>query len=107
VTVGAEAVAVIRFAFVGAVPVARTYISIAVPCLASSAIICALVFSVIASVTWDGAPWAEDDVKEVTNGMECGIGVHGFSDLKEGDLLEAFTTEKMAADLGAVVSAKG
>ncbi|UWZ86328.1 translation initiation factor IF-2 [Occallatibacter riparius] len=48
----------------------------------------------------------KDDVREVTNGMECGIGIHGFSDLKEGDILEAFTTEKMAADLGALTSAK-
>ncbi|KAA6460104.1 translation initiation factor IF-2 [Acidobacteria bacterium AB60] len=48
----------------------------------------------------------KDDAKEVTNGMECGIGVQGFSDLKEGDLIEAFSTEKMAADLGALTSAK-
>jgi translation initiation factor IF-2 len=48
----------------------------------------------------------KDDVKEVTNGMECGIGINGFSDLKEGDLLEAFSTEKMAADLGQLTSAK-
>jgi translation initiation factor IF-2 len=48
----------------------------------------------------------KDDVREVTNGMECGIGVANFGDLKEGDLLEAFTTEKMAADLGALTSAK-
>jgi translation initiation factor IF-2 len=38
--------------------------------------------------------------------MECGIGINGFSDIKEGDLFEAFTTEKMAADLGALTSAK-
>ncbi len=48
----------------------------------------------------------KDDVREVTNGMECGIGLAGFGDLKEGDLIEAFTTEKMAADLGALTSAK-
>jgi len=48
----------------------------------------------------------KDDAREVTNGMECGIGVAGFSDLKEGDLIEAFSTEKMAADLGALTSAK-
>jgi translation initiation factor IF-2 len=38
--------------------------------------------------------------------MECGIGIANFSDLKEGDLIEAFSTEKMAADLGALTSAK-
>jgi translation initiation factor IF-2 len=48
----------------------------------------------------------KDDAREVTNGMECGIGLGGFSDLKEGDLLEAFSTEKLAADLGQLTSAK-
>jgi translation initiation factor IF-2 len=48
----------------------------------------------------------KDDAREVTNGMECGIGIANFSDLKEGDLIEAFSTEKMAADLGALTSAK-
>jgi translation initiation factor IF-2 len=38
--------------------------------------------------------------------MECGIGIQNYGDLKEGDLLEAFSTEKMAADLGALTSAK-
>jgi translation initiation factor IF-2 len=32
--------------------------------------------------------------------MECGVGLTGFSDLKEGDVIEAFTTERMASDLG-------
>ena len=48
----------------------------------------------------------KDDVREVTNGMECGIGLSGFNDIKEGDLIEAFSTEKLAADLGALTSAK-
>jgi len=48
----------------------------------------------------------KDDAREVTNGMECGIGIAGFGDLKEGDTLEAFSTEKMAADLGQLTSAK-
>jgi translation initiation factor IF-2 len=48
----------------------------------------------------------KDDAREVTNGMECGIGIQGFGDLKEGDILEAFTMEKIAADLGALTSAK-
>jgi len=43
----------------------------------------------------------------VTNGMECGIGLSGFNDIKEGDLIEAFSTEKLAADLGALTSANG
>ncbi len=48
----------------------------------------------------------KDDAREVTNGMECGIGIANYGDLKEGDILESFTTEKMAADLGALTSAK-
>ncbi|HUY94349.1 MAG TPA: translation initiation factor IF-2 [Terracidiphilus sp.] len=48
----------------------------------------------------------KDDAREVTNGMECGIGIANFSDIKEGDVLEAFSTEKMAADLGALTTAK-
>ena len=48
----------------------------------------------------------KDDAREVTNGMECGIGIANYGDLKEGDVIEAFSTEKMAADLGALTSAK-
>ncbi len=48
----------------------------------------------------------KDDVKEVTNGMECGVGIAGFSDLKEGDMIEAFSTERIASDLGALTSAR-
>jgi len=48
----------------------------------------------------------KDDVREVTNGMECGIGLGNFTDIKEGDLIEAFSTEKLAADLGALTTAK-
>ena len=48
----------------------------------------------------------KDDAREVTNGMECGIGIANFGDIKEGDLLEAFSTEKIAADLGQLTSAK-
>ena len=48
----------------------------------------------------------KDDAREVTNGMECGIGIANFSDLAVGDTLEAFSTEKIAADLGALTAAK-
>jgi translation initiation factor IF-2 len=48
----------------------------------------------------------KDDAREVTNGMECGIGIANFSDVKEGDILEAFSMEKQASDLGALTSAK-
>ncbi len=34
----------------------------------------------------------KDDVREVTEGFECGILLDGFNDVKEGDVLEAFET---------------
>ena len=34
------------------------------------------------------------DVKEVAQGFECGIGLEKFSDLKEGDVFEAFIIEE-------------
>ncbi|MEX0701278.1 MAG: translation initiation factor IF-2 [Planctomycetales bacterium] len=36
----------------------------------------------------------KDDVREVVNGMECGIRLEGFNDVKEGDILEAFRIEE-------------
>ncbi len=36
----------------------------------------------------------KDDVKEVREGMECGIRLAGFNDVKEGDLLEAYRIEE-------------
>ncbi|MEI6153641.1 MAG: translation initiation factor IF-2 [Deltaproteobacteria bacterium] len=36
----------------------------------------------------------KDDVKEVQSGYECGIGVDGFNDVKEGDTFEFFIEEK-------------
>jgi len=36
----------------------------------------------------------KDDVREVLSGYECGIGLDGFNDLKEGDLFEFFIEEK-------------
>ncbi|HEY8418599.1 MAG TPA: translation initiation factor IF-2 [Limnochordales bacterium] len=40
----------------------------------------------------------KDDVREVTEGYECGIGLERFQDLKEGDILEAFRMEEVARD---------
>jgi translation initiation factor IF-2 len=42
----------------------------------------------------------KDDAREVTNGMECGVGL-SFSDIQVGDAVEAFVTEKVAAELTA------
>ncbi len=38
----------------------------------------------------------KDDVKEVAEGYECGIGLEKFNDIKEGDILEAFVMEEVA-----------
>ncbi len=38
----------------------------------------------------------KDDAKEVREGLECGIKLKGFNDLKEGDILEAFRIEEVA-----------
>jgi translation initiation factor IF-2 len=43
----------------------------------------------------------KDDAREVTNGMECGMGIANFNDVHEGDQIEAFVTEKVAAELTA------
>ena len=41
----------------------------------------------------------KDDVKEVTKGYECGIGLENFNDIKIGDVIEAFDTVEEAATL--------
>ncbi|HOW87997.1 MAG TPA: translation initiation factor IF-2 [Candidatus Omnitrophota bacterium] len=41
----------------------------------------------------------KDDVKEVTEGYECGLSLEGFNDLREGDMLESYRIDKMAAKL--------
>jgi translation initiation factor IF-2 len=41
----------------------------------------------------------KDDVREVLQGMECGIGVDGVTDVRVGDVLEAYTTEEVARTL--------
>ncbi len=40
----------------------------------------------------------KDDAREVTNGMECGIGIANYGDIKAGDVIEAFSIEKVAAE---------
>ena len=37
----------------------------------------------------------KDDVAEVKSGFECGIGLEHFSDVKVGDIIEAYTVEKV------------
>jgi translation initiation factor IF-2 len=39
----------------------------------------------------------KEDVAEVRSGMECGISLENYNDVKTGDVIEAFTTEKVTA----------
>ena len=41
----------------------------------------------------------KDDVKEVRNGMECGIRLEGFDDIKVGDTIESFAVIEVARTL--------
>ncbi len=41
----------------------------------------------------------KDDAKEVREGMECGIRLEGFNDIKEGDLFEAFRVDEIQRTL--------
>jgi translation initiation factor IF-2 len=41
----------------------------------------------------------KDDVSEVKSGMECGITLDNYSDVKQGDIIEAFVTERVANEV--------
>jgi translation initiation factor IF-2 len=41
----------------------------------------------------------KDDVREVSDGFECGIGIENFNDLKEGDVIEAYEVREVAREL--------
>ena len=50
----------------------------------------------------------KDDVKQVREGFECGIGIENFNDVKVGDLIEFFRVEEIARTLaGSGSSAPG
>ncbi|MGC9988963.1 MAG: translation initiation factor IF-2 [Terriglobales bacterium] len=40
----------------------------------------------------------KDDASQVTSGMECGISISNYGDIKAGDVIEAFVTERIAAE---------
>jgi translation initiation factor IF-2 len=56
-----------------------------------------------AVVVWEGKIGGlrrfKDDVAHVEHGMECGIMLDGYADLKEGDIIEAYEIEEVAATL--------
>jgi len=49
----------------------------------------------------------KEDVREVREGFECGIGIENFNDLKVGDLVEAYRIEEVARSLDAGASSTG
>jgi translation initiation factor IF-2 len=52
---------------------------------------------------WEGSikslKRVKDDVKEVSSGLECGVGLENFSDIKENDVIECFEMEEVAVSL--------
>ena len=49
----------------------------------------------------------KDDVKEVREGFECGIGIANFNDLKEGDTIECYLVEEIARTLAGSSAGQG
>jgi len=41
----------------------------------------------------------KDDVKEVMEGFECGIGIEGFNDIRVSDVIEAYINEQIERKL--------
>jgi translation initiation factor IF-2 len=56
-------------------------------------------------VVWEGRIGSlrreKDDAREVKEGFECGIRLEGYDDIKEGDVVEAYTVESVARTLQA------
>ncbi|MGB5312476.1 MAG: translation initiation factor IF-2, partial [Polyangiales bacterium] len=54
-------------------------------------------------VVWDGPIGSlrrfKEDAKEVQAGMECGIGLQGFNDVKENDIIECYEEKQVEATL--------
>jgi translation initiation factor IF-2 len=47
----------------------------------------------------------KDDVREVREGFECGIGIENFNDIKVGDVIECYRKEQVARTLAPTASA--
>jgi translation initiation factor IF-2 len=51
---------------------------------------------IIGDYAIDSLKREKDDAREVREGLECGIKLAGFNDLKEGDILEVYKVEEVA-----------
>jgi translation initiation factor IF-2 len=49
----------------------------------------------------------KDDVKEVREGFECGIGIANFNDVKVGDVIECYQVEEVARTLAESTAGRG
>jgi translation initiation factor IF-2 len=49
----------------------------------------------------------KDDVKEVKEGLECGIGIENFNDIKVGDVIESYRVEEVKRTLASSASGSG
>ena len=51
------------------------------------------------AVVWEGniasLRRVQEDVREVAQGLECGILLEGYNDLKDGDIIECFVTRQV------------
>mgnify|MGYP001561139065 CR=1 FL=1 len=43
----------------------------------------------------------KDNVKTISNGKECGLGLENFNEIKEGDIIESYRLEAVKPELGA------
>jgi translation initiation factor IF-2 len=55
------------------------------------------------TVVWDGEIQSlrriNDDVREVASGFDCGVVLRDYADVKEGDVIEAYTTRQVEREL--------
>ncbi|MBM4044335.1 MAG: translation initiation factor IF-2 [Planctomycetes bacterium] len=56
--------------------------------------------AVVYSSNLDSLRIVKDDVREVRAGFECGIKLHGYDDIKEGDIIQAYEIQKVKRKLG-------
>jgi translation initiation factor IF-2 len=55
--------------------------------------------TIVGDYPLDALKHVKDDVKDVRQGMECGIKLGGFNDVKEGDIFEVYKIEEVARTL--------
>ena len=53
---------------------------------------------VVADSTVSSLRRFKDDVREVQQGFECGIGIEDYQDIKEGDVLECYEVREIPRD---------